>query len=113
MNRYLTTSEARQKFLSLVDEVEDGDQVIITKRGVPKAAIVNFEELQTLQAVARLWQDPEALRAMRSALDDVKAGRMLKFSGTPNVGKILAAARKKGLLSSSITARRVPASSSF
>ena len=32
MNRYLTTSEARQKFLSLVDEVEDGDQVIITKR---------------------------------------------------------------------------------
>jgi len=31
-------------------------------------------------------------------LDDVKAGRTLKFSGTPNVGKILAAARKKGLL---------------
>ena len=65
MDRYLTTSEARQKFLHLVDEVEDGDQVIITKRGVPKAAIVNFEQLQTLKAVARLWQDPEALRAMR------------------------------------------------
>lgn len=98
MERYLTTSEARQKFLSLVDEVEDGDQVIITKHGVPKAAIVNFEELQTLKAVARLWQEPEALRAMRSALEDVKAGRTLRFSGTPNVGKILAAARKKGLL---------------
>ena len=55
MDRYLTTSEARQKFLNLVDEVEDGDQVIITKRGVPKAAIVNFEQLQTLKAVARLW----------------------------------------------------------
>ena len=98
MDRYLTTSEARQKFLSLVDEVEDGDQVIITKRGVPKAAIINFEELQTLKAVARLWQDPEALRSMRLALDDVKAGRMLKFSRPANVEKILAAARKKGLL---------------
>jgi len=98
MERYLTTSEARQKFLSLVDEVEDGDQVIITKRGVPKAVILNFEQLQTLKAVARLWQDPEALQAMRLALDDVKAGRTLKLSGIPTVGKILSAARKKGLV---------------
>ena len=98
MDRYLTTSEARQKFLSLVEEVEDGDQVIVTKQGKPKAVIVNFEQLETLKAVARLWQDPEALRAMRLALDDVKAGRTLKFSGTPKVEKILAAARKRGLL---------------
>jgi prevent-host-death family protein len=98
MDRYLTANEARQKFLSLVDKVEGGDQVIVTKRGVPKAAIVNIEELRTLEAVARLWQDPAALRAMRSALDDVKAGRTLKFSGTPHVRKILAAARKNGLL---------------
>ncbi len=98
MDRYLTTSEAREKFLHLVDEVEDGDQVIITKRGVPKAVIVNFEQLQTLKAVARLWQDPEALRAMRSALDDVRAGRTLRVAGNLNVSKILAAARKKGIL---------------
>jgi len=98
MDRYITTSEARQKFLSLVDEVEDGDQVIITKRGVPKAVIVNFEQLRTLKAVARLWQDPEALRAMRVSLDDVKKGKSLKLSGVPSVEKILTAARKKGLL---------------
>ena len=98
MDRYLTTSEARQKFLSLVDEVEDGDQVIITKRGVPKAVIVNFEQLQTLKAVARLWQDPEALQAMQVSLNDVKRGRTLKLSGAPTVDRILAAARKKGLL---------------
>jgi hypothetical protein len=35
---------------------------------------------------------------MRMALDDSKAGRRLKYSGTPNVEKILSAARKKGLL---------------
>jgi prevent-host-death family protein len=98
MDRYITTSEARQKFLSLVEEVEDGDQVIVTKQGKPKAVIVNFEQLQTLKAVAQLWQDPEALRAMRRSLEDVKAGRVLRMSGTPTVQRILSAARKKGLL---------------
>jgi prevent-host-death family protein len=98
MDRYITTSEARQKFLNLVDEVEDGDQIIITKRGVPKVVIVNFKQLQTLKAVARLWQDPEALRAMRVSLDEVKNGKTLRLSGVPTVHKILTAARKKGLL---------------
>ena len=98
MDRYITTSEARQKFLSLVDEVEDGDQVIVTKQGKPKAVLVNFEQLQTLKAVAQLWQDPEALRAMRKSLEDVKAGRVLRISGVPTVQRILRAARKKGLL---------------
>ena len=98
MDRYVTVGEAKRKLLSLVDEIEDGHQVIIMKRGVPKAVIVNFNELQTLKAVAQLWQDAAALRAMRSAFEDVKAGRTLKFSGTPSVRKILATARKNGLL---------------
>jgi prevent-host-death family protein len=98
MDRYITTSEARQKFLNLVEDVEDGDQVIVTKQGKPKAVLVNFEQLQTLKAVAQLWQDPEALRAMRKSLDDVKAGRVLRLSGAPTVQRILSAARKKGLL---------------
>ena len=98
MDRYITTSEARQKFLSLVEEVEDGDQVIVTKQGKPKAVLVNFEQLQTLKVVAQLWQDAEALRAMRKSLEDVKAGRVLRMSGAPTVQRILSAARKKGLL---------------
>ena len=98
MERYLTASEARQKFLTLVEEVEEGDQIVITKRGVPKATIVNFEQLETLKALARLWQDPEALRAMQESFRDLKKGKSIKLTGKPSVGKILAAARKKGLL---------------
>jgi len=98
MERYMNTSEARQKFLALVDEVAEGDQIVITKRGVPKAVVVNFEHLETLKAVARLWQDPEALRAMRESMSDLEKGRTLRISGAPKVKKILAAARKKGLL---------------
>ena len=98
MDRYINTSEARQKFLSLVDEVEDGDQVIITKQGKPKAVIVNFEDLETLKAVARLWQNPEALGAMRKSLEDIKSGKVLRLSGAPRTQKILTAARKNRLL---------------
>jgi len=96
MDRYLTTSEAKQKLLTIIDEVEEGDQVIITKHEVPKAVIVNFEQLQTLKAVARLWQDPEALRAMRVSLDEVKQRKTLKLSGAPTVKRILTVALKKG-----------------
>jgi len=98
MDRYLTTSEARQKFLNLVEEVGEGDRIIVTKRGVPKAVIVNFEHLETLKAVARLWQDPEALQAMQKSLNQLKKGKTIKLSGVPKVSNILAAARKKGLL---------------
>jgi len=98
MEKYLTSSEARQRFLALIDEVEKGDHIVVTKRGVPKAAIVNFEHLQTLKAVARLWQDPEALRAMQQSMNDLKKGKVLTLSGAPSVRRILAAARKKGLL---------------
>jgi len=98
MERYLTTSEARQKFLTLIDEVGEGDQIIVTKRGVPKAVIVNIEHLERLKALARLWQDPEALQAMRESMDNLKKGKTLQLSGIPKVGRILASARKKGLL---------------
>ena len=35
MDRYISVSEARQRFLQLVDETLEGDQIIVTKRGTP------------------------------------------------------------------------------
>ena len=98
MERCLTTSEARRRFLTLVDEVGEGDQIVITKRGGPKAAIVNFDCLETLKAVTRLWQNPEALRAMQESMKDLKKGKTLKLAGVPKVRKILAFSRKKEFL---------------
>jgi hypothetical protein len=39
MDRYLTTSEARQKFLHLVDEVEDGESVPLGRAAFLPSAI--------------------------------------------------------------------------
>jgi prevent-host-death family protein len=98
MDTYVTATEARQRFLQLLDEVHDGDQVIVTHRGTPAAVLIDFERLETLKSLARLWQDPEALRAMKEASEEVKAGRVLKMKGVPRVSAILKAAREKGLL---------------
>lgn len=98
MDSYVTATEARQRFLQLLDEVQSGDQVIVTKRGAPAAVLIDFEKLETLKSLARLWQDPESLRAMKESLEDAKKGRMLKIKDTPTVDAILKAARTKGFL---------------
>ena len=98
MERYVTVSDARQRFLQLVEETLEGDQIVVTKRGTPAVVLIDFERLETLKRIARLWQDPEAMRAMREASEDVKAGRVLKLKQMPSVSELLKTAREKGLL---------------
>jgi len=96
MDSYVTATEARQRFLQLLDEVESGDQVIVTRRGAPAAVLIDFEKLETLKSLARLWQEPESLRAMKESLEEAKKGKMLKMRGIPKVDAILKAARAQG-----------------
>jgi len=98
MDSYVTANEARQRFLQLLDEVQADDQIIVTKRGTPAAVLIDFEKLGTLKSLARLWQDPEALRAMKEASEAVKVGRVLKMKGVPKVASLLKAARTQGLI---------------
>ena len=98
MDRYVTASEARQRFLQLIEEARSGDQVIVTKHGAPSVVLIDFERLSTLKRLAGLWQDPEALRAMREASEDIKAKRSLRMKSAPTVRNLLKAARAKGLV---------------
>ncbi|MBI2962358.1 MAG: type II toxin-antitoxin system Phd/YefM family antitoxin [Deltaproteobacteria bacterium] len=98
MVRYLTASEARQRFLRLVDEACDGDQIVVTRHGSPAVVLIDYERLETLRSLARLWQDPEALRAMREAEADVEAGRVLRTRKVPGLRRLISQARRRGLL---------------
>ena len=98
MERYVTASEARQRFLQLIQDARSGDQFIVTKHGAPSVVLIDFERLATLKRLAALWQDPEALRAMREAQSDVKAKRVLRVKAIPTVHRLLRAARAKGLV---------------
>ena len=97
MDRFLTATEARQRFLKLVAEVKEGERVIITHRGKPAAAVIDFEQLQLLTELARLWQDPRALSHIRAAHEDLRAGRVYRMKGVPTVKRLIDLAHKKGL----------------
>jgi prevent-host-death family protein len=98
MDTYVNATEARQRFLQLLDAVQQGDQVIVTRHGAPTAVLIDFERLETLKSLARLWQDPEALRAMKEASEQVKSGQVFKMKGQPKIAEILKAARAQGIL---------------
>lgn len=98
MDRFLTATEARKQFLKLLDEIKEGEQVIITRRGKPTAAVIDFERLQLLTELARLWQDPQSLEHIRAAHEDLRAGRVYRLKGVPTVQRLIGLARKKGLL---------------
>jgi prevent-host-death family protein len=97
MDIYLTATEARQRLLKLLADIKDGERVIITHRGKPAAVVMDFERLQLLTELARLWQDPQSLSYIRAAHEDVRAGRTVKVKGVPTVKKLAALARSKGL----------------
>jgi prevent-host-death family protein len=95
MDRYITASQARHEFLALVDAAQRGERVIVTKRGVPAAAVVGFEELETLRALAGLWKDPDALTAMRRSLEDARQGRVITVKGPLSLKQVAEIGRRK------------------
>jgi prevent-host-death family protein len=97
MEQFLTASEARQKWLRLLDDVKDGERIVITRRGKPAAVVIDFERHQLLMELARLWQDPEALRILRAGHEDLEKGRVVRVKGPLTIKNILKVAREKGV----------------
>jgi prevent-host-death family protein len=98
MDIFLSETEAKQRFRKVLSEVKEGERVIITRRGKPTAAVIDFERLQLLTELAGLWQDPQSLSHLRSAHADLREGRVYHLKGVPTVKRLLGLARKKGLL---------------
>jgi len=98
MDTYENATEAGQRFLQLLDDLRQSDQVIVTRQGTPVAVLIDIERLETLKSLVRLWQDPEALRAMTAASEQINAGHVLRMQGVPKIEDILKTARTQGFL---------------
>jgi len=98
MEKFLTATEARQRFLKLLDEVREGERVVITHRGKPAAVVIDFERHQLLSELARLWQDPKTLSHIQAAHEEARTGRVFRLKGTPTVKRLVQLARSKGIL---------------
>ncbi|MGH7898150.1 MAG: type II toxin-antitoxin system Phd/YefM family antitoxin [Candidatus Binatia bacterium] len=77
MDRYLNVTETRQGLLELIERLEHGDRIVITKRGTPRAVLVDFERYSLLEDLAWILRDPSRRTAMQDAWERAKRGREL------------------------------------
>lgn len=96
MERYLNVTEARRELLNLVEKLKKGDRVVLTKRGQPRAVLVNFERYALLEDLAWVLQDPGRQAALHQAWDELQRGKLIRphRQGTLDVRSLKAIARQ-------------------
>src|SRR3989338_4612437 len=80
VERYLNVTDARKELLDLVEQLKKGDRVVLTKRGQPRAVLVNFERYALLEDLAWVLQDPGRQAALHQAWDELQRGKLIRPS---------------------------------
>lgn len=76
MTNILPISDVRENLPNLVDKVDKrDDRIIITVNGKPKAAMINLEELQSLEETAEILSIPGALESIKKGEKEAKKGK--------------------------------------
>jgi prevent-host-death family protein len=78
MDRYLNVTEARSELLDLVERLHERDRVVITKRGQPRAVLVDFERFALLEDLAWVLQDPGRRAALQKAWNEMQSGKLIR-----------------------------------
>jgi PHD/YefM family antitoxin component YafN of YafNO toxin-antitoxin module len=94
MEKIVSADQASAELFEMLDDVGRGSRFVI-KRGRRRAVLMDYERLQTLEAIAELTSDPKARASMGRSDEDVRAGRSHSLKGTPTVRRILAAGRAR------------------
>lgn len=79
MTTTVGVKKAQQRLAGLIRAAEEGQQVVITRDGTPAAVLLGAREFNSLMATLEEMADPGALRALRSAEADARAGRTYSY----------------------------------
>ena len=72
----LPVTEARAKLPQLVKAADERfDRTVITSNGKPTAVIMSYEEYEAWEETLEILSDPEAMRAIRQADEELAAGK--------------------------------------
>ena len=88
--------EAQQRLARLIRAAEEGQQVVITRDGTPAAVLLGAREYSSLMATLEEMADPGALRALRDAKADAKAGRIYSYENVFGHPPLRVARRRLG-----------------
>jgi antitoxin YefM len=76
----LPITEARAKLTKLVKAADERlDRTVITSNGRPSAVIMSYEEYQAWEETLDILSDPEAMRAIRIADEELAKGKIFSF----------------------------------
>jgi antitoxin YefM len=76
IDRYISITEAKTRFLDLVRDLgEKADVVAITKNGVPAAVLLSVDKFEGLLETIDILGDEKAMKSLRRSLREARAGR--------------------------------------
>jgi antitoxin YefM len=77
----LSLSQAKMKLRALSDEVSGmGEEVVITKNGVPGAVLVSPDEFESWRETMAIHFDTESMDEIREGLTALKEGRAAVYT---------------------------------
>jgi prevent-host-death family protein len=80
IEKHIPISFAKAKLLELLRQVEEGhENVVITKNGLPKAVLLNYDDFAGLLETIDILSDPKILRGIKAGLRDLRAGRVVSL----------------------------------
>lgn len=76
----LPITKARKDFLGIIDNLDKTfTRYTITKKGIPKAILMSYEEYESWLETLDILSDNELVKALNEALDDKRKGRISSY----------------------------------
>lgn len=67
-------ADVKARFSEMIELVEGGERVVVTKRGRPAAVLISADELESLEETLDLAMTPGALEQLRQADAEIESG---------------------------------------
>lgn len=72
----IALSDLRQNLPSVIKKIADGfDRLIVTVSGKPKVAVINLEELESLEETIEILSVPGALKEIKEGSREARQGK--------------------------------------
>ena len=78
---HLSLADVKNRLSEVIDRLErEHGRVVVTKHGRPAAVLLSVEDLESLEETLEVLSDPKLLDDIRKGDQDVKAGRIERFT---------------------------------
>jgi len=76
----ISITEARNKFMKLPDQAAKDQILAVTRRNKEVMAVMSWELYEGLVETIEVLSDPELIKQLRAAIEDINAGRTHSLS---------------------------------